>query len=56
MVKGIKQMLLGLGLSGLAISILIFSIGTDSTVYFFGGMILEIIGFTVLISGYSRND
>lgn len=49
-------MLLGIGLSGLAISVLVISLGTDSSAYFFAGMILEIIGFSVLISGYSKKD
>ena len=49
-------MLLAIGLSGLAISLLVMSIGTDSKVYFFSGMILEIIGFFLLISGYTRTD
>lgn len=49
-------MLLAIGLSGLAISLLVISIGTDSSAYFFAGMILEIIGFFLLISGYSKKD
>jgi hypothetical protein len=54
--NGIKLMLLGIGLSGLAISLLVIAVGTDSSAYFFAGMILEVIGFSVLISGYSRKD
>ncbi|MFH5834682.1 hypothetical protein ACHAL6_01235 [Proteiniclasticum sp. C24MP] len=56
MVNGVKQMLLGVGLSGLAISLLVVSIGTDSSAYFFSGFILEIIAFFILLNGYSMKD
>jgi len=54
--KSIKTMLLAIGLSGLAISLLVIAMGTDSSAYFFAGVILESIGFILLIIGYSEKD
>jgi uncharacterized RDD family membrane protein YckC len=54
--KSIKKMLLAIGLSGLAISLLVYAVGTDATVVFSAGIILEIIGFFLLITAYSEKD